>query len=89
MIFGTGIDLGLALLLAVVFVKYAGIKLGNRPLNLLTAGAMFFILAGVLNGANLGFTLPAIVDTALNTIGAIAVVLGVLWSACLLTTAKK
>lgn len=88
-IFGAGLDLGLALLLAAVFVKYAGIKLGGRPLNLLAAGAVFFILAGVLSAVNLGFTIPAMVDTVLSAIGAIAVVVGALWSAYLLVMSKK
>lgn len=88
-IFGAGLDVGLALLLAAVFVKYAGVKLEGRPLNLLAAGAVFFILAGVLSGVNLGYTLPAVVDMALNIIGTIAVVIGVLWSVYLLVMSKK
>jgi len=88
-IFGAGIDVGLALLLAAVFVKYAGVKLNGKPLNLLTAGAVFFILAGVLSGVNIGYEIPALVDMALNIIGTIAVVVGTLWSAYLLVMSKK
>lgn len=88
-IFGAGIDLGLVLLLSAVLVKYGGIKLASKQLNLLATGAVFFILAGVLSGVNLGFTIPPAVDMILNIIGAIAVVIGVLWSAYSLVMSKK
>ncbi len=88
-IFGTSIDIGLALLLIAVLAKYGGVKLDGRPLNFVSAGALAFILAGVLGGATLGFTLPPVVNTVLNVIGAIAVVIGTLLSAYSLVMSSK
>ncbi len=89
-LFGAGLDIGLALLLAVAFIKYVGIKVeSSRPQNLLAAGAIFFILAGVIGGATLGFSLPTALDMILNTIGALAVAAGAIWLVYLLVIAKK
>lgn len=80
-LFGAGIDVGLALLLVAVFAKYGGIKLDGMPLNLLAVGGLAFILAGVLSTAGVGFTMPTLVGTVLNVVGAIATVVGAVLAA--------
>ena len=88
-LFGAGIDVGLALLLAAVFISYAKIKVNTKAVSLITAGAVLYILAGVLAAVNLGFTMPALIDVIINIIGTIAVVIGAVWAAYSLLPLKK
>lgn len=88
-IFGASVDLGLALLLVAVAARYAGLKLDGRPLNLFAAGALVFVLAGVLSGVNFGFTIPPVVGTVLNAVGTIAVVVGALLAVYKLVMSEK
>lgn len=92
--FTTGVDVGLALLLAALLAKYASLKLEARTLNLLTSGALLFILAGVLEALNVlgALNLGALstgVNLVLNTAGGIAVAVAALWSVYSLVTGRK
>ncbi len=89
-IFGAGIDIGLAILLATVFIAYAKIKIERRALVLVTTGALLYLLGGALATANLGITMATGVLITIDVIGSIAVVIGFIWAAVdLVRTMKK
>lgn len=85
-----GLGTGISLLLALVFAKYSGImEKTERSFTWIGAGAMSFILGGVLFSLNQGGSFWSVIEASevgtgglllFQIIGVILVIVGTLWA---------
>lgn len=84
-VFGAGLDIGLVLLLSLALVEYAKLKVPSMALKATSVGAVLYLLGGSLAATGLSIDVTTAVS-ALNILGTIAVVVGLLWAAVSLTS---
>ncbi len=87
MVFGTGLDAGIAVLIALALARYVGVKKLDKPFAWIASGAMLFIASAATSigtsAVVAGYSLAAIgaLSPVLAVAGFVAVLVGGVWAA--------